>query len=458
MKCFLLPFLSFFLFIFTIAGQHSRTLKLVKEDPLTFSSSEYDLQILDVRMDTSSVGFISRENYARPVLLVTELPLAIALQKVLKQRRDRERKNKLYLRIIKLQLAEYETKGVDSRSEIVVDFITRDQNGLKILHQSGAVLSRNGSRSLGKHRKDLISLLQKMIDGFEEVVSSENKFENIRIGNLWDLGPLPFPVLHADVLEIGLYENFFQFRNNVPGIKQGYILDWGRNTAKGRILVKVRSEQENEIIKNIWGFCDGQNMYIKLGTDYHMLNFSGEKDSVTFIVDTKHINDRIVLHGSIFFGISGGLVGWGIAELMAIRGEARFYLNLSNGEILSKEIDQGKPSQGPMAITILRNSKSDNPLPIDVYIIDHKIGSLDEAKCMVQLDSIPDRKGQVVVRGTDVYLSAEIEDHADANLFFILEEKSNRLQLRKLTDEQASYHLTIIEKYQDRKAAKSKFD
>ncbi len=435
-----------------LIGQHSRLFHFGEYDQIIFNNSDFRLVFKDLRKDTTRLGFIVRENYKNPIPILTKESIANSLQNIVIQGRTNSEVPILYLRLIKLEVAEYETIGVDSRIELVADFVIQTSDGFRIVDRKGLIVSQTGSKVLRKHRKKIINLVQQVIDDFNgDVTMLEGRVANNRISSLTDLGQVDYRI-YGEELKFGLYEDVFQFRSNNPAITSGYRVKWDPATTKEKILVEIESVETGKIIKDIWGFCDGRHTFIKLGRGYYLLKIGETQDSVSFIVDTKRINEDLIFYGGLLGGSFGALLGAIIAEETAKWGVANFSVDLATGCITS---DLDPTVVAPGLLTIFRNTKSKSPEEITVFVNDVPIGSLLDPKSMIDGIEIKQLAGSVIRirRGIveSVMAIDRFENSGSKQLFFVVEERKDRIRLRKLTSEQTEYHQSMIKRYNVRK-------
>ena len=74
------------------------------------------------------------------------------------------------------------------------------------------------------------------------------------------------PLLHASVLNRGVYASYDEFKNNAPSLKE-YELKSG---SMGDILFVKEGAQEYPT-RNVWGYCDGSSIFINSGDKYSKL-------------------------------------------------------------------------------------------------------------------------------------------------------------------------------------------
>ena len=431
--------------------QHSRTFEFGEYDRIVFNNPDFRLVFRDLRSDTSCLGFIVRNNFKNPIPILMPESIARSLQNIVMQGRTSKDVPILYFRILKLEIAEYETNGVDSRSELVADFVIETNDGYRIVHRKGLIVAQSGSRIMRKHRRNLIDLVQEVIDDLnEDDKLLESRVESNEISSLTDLGATDFEILKGvGRLEAGLYEDVFQFRSNKPAITDGYRIQWDPATTREKILVEIKSMEKGKTLSDIWGFCDGRNTFIKLGESYYLLEINKDRYSVDFSVDTKRINEDFIFYGGLLGGALGTLLGALIAEETADWGIARFSVDLSTGEITS---DLDPVIITPGFLTILRNTSLDSTEEVKVLVDDLEIGTFTEPRAKIERLEIQQLTGSVITirRGIQEYMLAidKNENLGSEHMVFFVEERKNRIRLRKLTNDQAKYHLAMIKRYE----------
>jgi hypothetical protein len=90
-----------------------------------------------------------------------------------------------------------------------------------------------------------------------------------------------YPIQSEERLRPGVYNNFFEFRYNAPG-RPGNVQADARayQTAEWQGLRAVSPfmltpEGQHVAVEQAWGFCDGQQLYIRFGADYFLLEKRG---------------------------------------------------------------------------------------------------------------------------------------------------------------------------------------
>jgi hypothetical protein len=80
---------------------------------------------------------------------------------------------------------------------------------------------------------------------------------------------ISFPVLSAKVFKNGIYTSFEEFKNNNPSIPDFEI----RKDNKSSLLIAKDASGQEYPIRKIWGFCDGDKVFIKSIDNFFELHF-----------------------------------------------------------------------------------------------------------------------------------------------------------------------------------------
>ena len=75
------------------------------------------------------------------------------------------------------------------------------------------------------------------------------------------------PILKTDTLSSGVYRSFSEFINNRPSIR-GYSI---QKTKLADVLYSSGDGGEAIPLRDVWGYCDGQRIFIKSGENFFML-------------------------------------------------------------------------------------------------------------------------------------------------------------------------------------------
>jgi hypothetical protein len=96
------------------------------------------------------------------------------------------------------------------------------------------------------------------------------------------------PILLTDTLKKGVYQNFEELKNNKPSIADYKI-------EKNKVLSKLIVEKDGQTFpaKNIWGFCDGERIFIQCNNNFFEL---ARQENSFFTMAAKNYSNKIRLN------------------------------------------------------------------------------------------------------------------------------------------------------------------
>jgi hypothetical protein len=95
------------------------------------------------------------------------------------------------------------------------------------------------------------------------------------------------PILQDTIYKKGAYRSYSEFKNNTPSISEFVIKTDGRTNT----LMVTENGQEYPVRK-IWGFCDGENVYVQSKFNYFQLQRK-EKSFFTLAAKGYHTKTKI---------------------------------------------------------------------------------------------------------------------------------------------------------------------
>ena len=146
------------------------------------------------------------------------------------------------------------------------------------------------------------------------------------------------PILNAVDLQIGIYRTFEEFLNNTPSIRIPFEVKTEssqkmieRGTADYQ-LVLVDSIIRRKEIRNFWGVCDGETIYINETNYGGWVNFKKLHGIGRYCYFRGSLVDGA--NGVYAAGVAGGAIGGALAAAaIAIDGDYPYILNINNGKV-----------------------------------------------------------------------------------------------------------------------------
>lgn len=296
--------------------------------------------VLDARPDRTSIGWVQvgLANVQTPADLKDGL--VPALQRVLASPADAS--GTYALRVHRLNVGEITTNSSEIGSvELVVDLLRPRPDGqFDLLGRAAQAVDSKGLDVTGKHPANIVAALRGCLQQFEAagpatlpavaVLTAEQAGAPVE-----PLLPLtPYPLQSAAVRRAGVYPTFDDFRRNEPGGTRVAILSKTPNTKAGwegtsEVEVSYLDEEGKGYttpVRNVWGYCDGQDLYILYRRHYYQLR----PENGGFAFDAPSTADpEAVLAG----GLLGGVVGIGIASAMTSGQRQEHHLSLLTGRV-----------------------------------------------------------------------------------------------------------------------------
>ena len=128
-------------------------------------------------------------------------------------------------------------------------------------------------------------LLQKIIRFQSKSLSSQLKKMTADEVEKYNNNRFQIPVLKNNELKRGVYSTFKEFKNNNPAYTDFTVQ---KATLTDELYVKDAAGKER-LTRNVWGYCDGKNVFIKSADNFFMLNRVGNS---FYMRGTKKIKSR----------------------------------------------------------------------------------------------------------------------------------------------------------------------
>lgn len=256
-------------------------------DPETTVELPYNtIQIIDKRADTSLIGFyaFSQAKSATQSVLVLQNGNTKSFTDFFTgaAKLNRSSKAELLIVIRKFWLSkEIEHRAINETTKkeeqpFVPGLITRlefyvknDATYLPLLRFDSTFKLLSGQKRDEELfiSSALISALQRLAE--IDPVSKSTKGVKKTFDEIESFSKIRIPILSANALKKGIYTSFDEFRNNNPSIPNFEI----RNDNKSSLLIAKDATGQEYPIRKIWGFCDGDKVFIKSIDNFFELHF-----------------------------------------------------------------------------------------------------------------------------------------------------------------------------------------
>ncbi len=253
----------------------------------------YAINIIDARADTFPIGLIQK-NGTKPNFLVlktglqnelgrfvhayfsfnktdTTTDVVMIIRKFwlvdgLEKKDDEYTNNKIADK--KIDRKDQNISGV----KIKIDFFLRKQKDYYPLYRFDSTISKRltideyGPGFIGLSFAGSLARLIQMDNAGFDLITSRKKFNwgDIR---QHDVQQFDIPILKDTMLNQGVYLTFEEFKNNSPSQKNYEV-----KKDKLNDVLYIKQPDGSEYVKrDIWGYCDGQNLFVKSANNFFLL-------------------------------------------------------------------------------------------------------------------------------------------------------------------------------------------
>lgn len=260
-----------------------------KDQPIFDFPYLENIEVIDARPDTLGIGFRTRGSEKKNTLLLFNGGLKTAFQNFIRSTTKLHEGNEGYtvhMVVKEFWLKEFET-DLDDKDKVLdnTDYSHVDKETL-LRANIDFYLSKNGDY-YAAYRFDtsatgflnikefsstyLSEIVHSSISRFQSIkpdsyTANKRKFSRAELvkyyADKWNK-----PVLKDTQYVRGVYQNFSEFLNNRPSISNFVV----RKSDLADVLYVSEKGQETTPIRNVWGYCDGKNLFIKSGENYFML-------------------------------------------------------------------------------------------------------------------------------------------------------------------------------------------
>ncbi|MEL6721580.1 MAG: hypothetical protein AAFO82_15355 [Bacteroidota bacterium] len=305
------------------------------------SLSEYDIEldipfqvskIIDARADTSKLGITKVFSTGTNEALVFEREMAKELLSLFDKTEAVKQAQSLLLRINHLHL--YEAKWLRSKYayiELNMDFILEQEGQYYLLFRS--ILSDRSNDKLNVNKLHASNIKNVIAQSFLEFSRryKEDQLLNKTI-NLDEKQEVAPTILKTSTYPKGLYLSFNDFKDNLLIQAETLQFKWTESNLGKRYLTALpllRGEDAKYYEQGIWGFSDGENLFVKIGGNYHKLYRDEDRFFLKYMIPDEP--SAGVYAAAILGGAVGGIVA-SLIEGKPIDTED-WELNLATGKL-----------------------------------------------------------------------------------------------------------------------------
>lgn len=315
--------IAFSIFIFSFSqSQVSDSKKKEDFDITKFKTREIDIpvsknsvplisidsiQVVDARPDTVNVG-LTLKSFHRPAFIVLKHGVKNSVERFLTSYASSHKKNEKTILIVVLKklwltgdldpadnrkylndkVSKYETpkKAVVAKLE----FYLHEESDYFPLYRFDSTLYQqetppeSGSELIQNVLMLSLAKMQSIDKSLRSSLTAKRKlnWEQIRKYNedVYDVA-----ILKDTLLNRGVYMSFDEFKKNTPSITEFEI-----KKEKEYDALYVRDANGTEVgIRNVWGYCDGKDIYIRQHNNYSLLQRLGNALYIYGVKDVLHV-------------------------------------------------------------------------------------------------------------------------------------------------------------------------
>lgn len=369
--------ISLFFAFFSINGFSQVFLIDLQKQPISLPDRNFYIkQVVDARTVKTTIGQVRRgpANVKVNANLRNgpEIEILACLNNSLPPKADFK---PLIMKVVKLKIYERTQVSTEAATaELAVEFFVPDGEAYLPVHRAAAVVQRKGLDVTTRHNDNIAEALQKCLRQLLESAWDEHPPAGPAVSWAEVTAPAAeleeaqdYPIFRAEMPAKGIYGSFREFRDNRPGVTDGFTIESKPRAGKewrGTNEVAPSYANANGVqkqIRKVWGFSDGSTCYILFRGEYFPLEI---QDNVVTFYGYSGPDQAAVTAGSI----AGGLTGVLIASAATSKGKARYIVDMLTGEHATFDVDsdEGRSLGGiPARITIYcRDNKAARPVQV----------------------------------------------------------------------------------------------
>jgi hypothetical protein len=275
----------------------------------------YIEKVINATVEDSCIGFVQTGMFNRQEAAYLSPSTTIAIEECLKRSFPRTGSAKpLIIRINKLFVYErtWSSKEI-AAIELSVSFITKDEHGLFDQFTAGEYYQRNGLDVTGFHKDNIVEAFGVCFDDFDRIrergLLKPRKITEAELTRNPLDHPEDFPVFQKNRVSRGLFRTFYSFRDCRPDTLTSFGIEYAirkKDSTRMRASLKLPPELQK---KKIYGFSDGQNLFMWAGSGFALVK--KKEKSMSVRVEKSDLDDQgssDVYMAGFMFGAIGGLL------------------------------------------------------------------------------------------------------------------------------------------------------
>ena len=286
-----------------------------------------DIEVIDNRFDTTIWGFVKSFGNLKAIISKNNQPVSHALKDYLSKKLQLDSTaNKSLLMVLQhLQFTQNYVQEETNRDfqrdkarwfaglSIKVDFYLKEERGYSPLYRFDSTIVSDEPIAENETREFIFSSLHLSLGQLTgQKFASFRPVRFIQHNQILENNSNKFiiPILRDTIYKKGAYRSYYEFKNNTPSISEFVIKTDGRTNT----LMVTENGQEYPV-RNIWGFSDGENIYVQSKFNYFQLQ---RKENSFFTLAAKGYHTQTKINGGklllastvgVLFPIVGAEIG-----------------------------------------------------------------------------------------------------------------------------------------------------
>ncbi|TGE25478.1 hypothetical protein E5K00_09890 [Hymenobacter aquaticus] len=378
-------FLLLFLALYSVAHAQTPIYQVsLREQKLVVDKAAFHItEVLDLRVQRQTIGWVQRgmNNIRIPANLQGGLQDGLGgwLQMQLPPRPG---SRPVLLRVHELRIGEV-TKATSEKAtaSVDVDFVVQQPDGsYQVLQRYIEEEESKGLETTGHHDDNIAACLQRICVQFNALdwaqrlaLSPPLTKEQVYYRGGRRPVPYDYAILTAPAPPMGIYGTFLNFRNNQLAPAADLVAE--ATDEPGEVDAYQGSGAARKALDEVWGFSDGQQVYIKRKRHFYALKRAGDD----FTYTAQSMDDPGVINTA---GALAGVAGMAIAAVTTHGDRQEYTLDMATGrvadfdylELLTRRdtatvVVYRRPGGPAAPLTVLLNGKELAALPANDFVL-----------------------------------------------------------------------------------------
>jgi hypothetical protein len=305
------------------------------------------------------------------------------------------------LKILKFQISENTGLATEAaKAEVAIDFIYQQNDKYYQLFRGIGVAKKNSGLDVtGSHDNNIKAAIEQCFRQFERqdiahymATANALSWQEVSKDFLATLETHNYPILTDSATKKGIYRSFLDFRNNQPLSVQNLLVEKvTRESRNLRNIYEVRPfltepDGSKKLLKNVWGFSDGENVYVHFNKDYFLMDRDGNTFSF-YGYGPMNNNSPAVAAGAV----AGGMIGGAVVAVATQRAtQAEYIVDMMSGQIVSVdnarvEVINSHAAEYPAKIALYWWSGAPASQALNVYVNDSLMYTI-QPKSLIEIE------------------------------------------------------------------------